>query len=313
MNGADEHKTSDSTFLPTQRHLHVWFITRINEIFSCKISNGRWIHDLDGKLGVAVIPKDFIAEESVPLFSSGGLTLSLLCVCRVLALQRVTALSSTHQPTSRTWEKVSEGRDCRADCCDVFWVQQPSKSCLNQYELVILWWLQDRGLSAWRLVLPQPLGPQRIQNPAWSCQKGCRTCWCHLQQGSYFCIFLEWSFCSIPASEKLLEKQRKRKRQRHTSAAVHSKKEKNEEGLGETPHSEVLLGLHALIPITYWLFPRVLTWQSLSQRHLLACHLRICPTDAAAWAGLRLKIPPWSSNYFVMMLNSDSVFKLFLS
>ncbi|XP_071614926.1 histone-lysine N-methyltransferase, H3 lysine-36 specific isoform X2 [Heliangelus exortis] len=40
------------------------------------------------------------------------------------------------------------------------------------------------------------------------------------------------------ASEKLLEKQRKRKRQRHTSAAVHSKKEKNEEGLGEAPHSE---------------------------------------------------------------------------
>uniref|UniRef100_A0A8C3RHT9 Histone-lysine N-methyltransferase, H3 lysine-36 specific n=1 Tax=Cyanoderma ruficeps TaxID=181631 RepID=A0A8C3RHT9_9PASS len=61
---------------------------------------------------------------------------------------------------------------------------------------------------------------------------------CHLLQGNYFCIFLEWSFCCIPASEKLLEKQRKRKRQRHTSAAVHPKKEKNEEGLGETPHSE---------------------------------------------------------------------------
>uniref|UniRef100_A0A8C3U462 Histone-lysine N-methyltransferase, H3 lysine-36 specific n=1 Tax=Catharus ustulatus TaxID=91951 RepID=A0A8C3U462_CATUS len=73
---------------------------------------------------------------------------------------------------------------------------------------------------------------------------GCRTCWCHLQQGSYFCIFLEWSFCSIPASEKLLEKQRKRKRQRHTSAAVHSKKEKNEEGLGETPHSEGETSIH---------------------------------------------------------------------
>ncbi|NXG54769.1 NSD1 protein, partial [Hemiprocne comata] len=40
------------------------------------------------------------------------------------------------------------------------------------------------------------------------------------------------------ASEKLLEKQRKRKRQRHPSAAVHSKKERNEEGLGETPRSE---------------------------------------------------------------------------
>ncbi|NWX20442.1 NSD1 protein, partial [Aegotheles bennettii] len=40
------------------------------------------------------------------------------------------------------------------------------------------------------------------------------------------------------ASEKLLEKQRKRKRQRHPSAAVHSKKERNEEGLGGTPHSE---------------------------------------------------------------------------
>uniref|UniRef100_A0A8C9NIC1 Histone-lysine N-methyltransferase, H3 lysine-36 specific n=1 Tax=Serinus canaria TaxID=9135 RepID=A0A8C9NIC1_SERCA len=72
----------------------------------------------------------------------------------------------------------------------------------------------------------------------------CRTCWCYLQQGSYFCIFLEWFFCCIPASEKLLEKQRKRKRQRHTSAAVHSKKEKNEEGLGETPHSEGETSVH---------------------------------------------------------------------
>uniref|UniRef100_A0A8C9NH52 Histone-lysine N-methyltransferase, H3 lysine-36 specific n=1 Tax=Serinus canaria TaxID=9135 RepID=A0A8C9NH52_SERCA len=60
----------------------------------------------------------------------------------------------------------------------------------------------------------------------------------------YFCIFLEWFFCCIPASEKLLEKQRKRKRQRHTSAAVHSKKEKNEEGLGETPHSEGETSVH---------------------------------------------------------------------
>uniref|UniRef100_A0A8C0UG33 Histone-lysine N-methyltransferase, H3 lysine-36 specific n=1 Tax=Cyanistes caeruleus TaxID=156563 RepID=A0A8C0UG33_CYACU len=60
---------------------------------------------------------------------------------------------------------------------------------------------------------------------------------------NYFCIF-EWSFCCIPASEKLLEKQRKRKRQRHTSAAVHSKKEKNEEGLGETPHSEGETSVH---------------------------------------------------------------------
>ncbi|NXG77817.1 NSD1 protein, partial [Baryphthengus martii] len=40
------------------------------------------------------------------------------------------------------------------------------------------------------------------------------------------------------ASEKLLEKQRKRKRQRHPPVAMHSKKERNEEGLGETPHSE---------------------------------------------------------------------------
>ncbi|NXC44346.1 NSD1 protein, partial [Penelope pileata] len=40
------------------------------------------------------------------------------------------------------------------------------------------------------------------------------------------------------ASEKLLEKQRKRKRPRHSSAAIHSKKEKNEERLGETPRSE---------------------------------------------------------------------------
>uniref|UniRef100_A0A8D2MX31 Histone-lysine N-methyltransferase, H3 lysine-36 specific n=1 Tax=Zonotrichia albicollis TaxID=44394 RepID=A0A8D2MX31_ZONAL len=49
---------------------------------------------------------------------------------------------------------------------------------------------------------------------------------------------------SVAASEKLLEKQRKRKRQRHTSAAVHSKKEKNEEGLGETPHSEGETSVH---------------------------------------------------------------------
>ncbi|XP_042750679.1 histone-lysine N-methyltransferase, H3 lysine-36 specific isoform X3 [Lagopus leucura] len=40
------------------------------------------------------------------------------------------------------------------------------------------------------------------------------------------------------ASEKLLEKQRKRKRPRHSSAAIHSKKEKNGERLGETPRSE---------------------------------------------------------------------------
>ncbi|NXW55333.1 NSD1 protein, partial [Eurystomus gularis] len=46
------------------------------------------------------------------------------------------------------------------------------------------------------------------------------------------------------ASEKLLEKQRKRKRQRHPSAAVHSKKERNEEGPGETPHSEGETSLH---------------------------------------------------------------------
>ncbi|XP_027752214.1 histone-lysine N-methyltransferase, H3 lysine-36 and H4 lysine-20 specific [Empidonax traillii] len=46
------------------------------------------------------------------------------------------------------------------------------------------------------------------------------------------------------ASEKLLDKQRKRKRQRHTPAAVHSKKEKNEEGLGETPHSEGETSVH---------------------------------------------------------------------
>ncbi|NXS59558.1 NSD1 protein, partial [Brachypteracias leptosomus] len=46
------------------------------------------------------------------------------------------------------------------------------------------------------------------------------------------------------ASEKLLEKQRKRKRQRHPSVAVHSKKERNEEGLGETPHSEGETSVH---------------------------------------------------------------------
>ncbi|NXS95005.1 NSD1 protein, partial [Jacana jacana] len=46
------------------------------------------------------------------------------------------------------------------------------------------------------------------------------------------------------ASEKLSEKQRKRKRQRHPSTAVHSKKERNEEGLGETPHSEGETSVH---------------------------------------------------------------------
>ncbi|NXO58999.1 NSD1 protein, partial [Aramus guarauna] len=45
------------------------------------------------------------------------------------------------------------------------------------------------------------------------------------------------------ASEKLSEKQRKRKRQRHPSA-MHSKKERNEEGLGETPHSEGETSVH---------------------------------------------------------------------
>uniref|UniRef100_A0A8C0B1L2 Histone-lysine N-methyltransferase, H3 lysine-36 specific n=1 Tax=Buteo japonicus TaxID=224669 RepID=A0A8C0B1L2_9AVES len=64
------------------------------------------------------------------------------------------------------------------------------------------------------------------------------------KQGNYLCIFLERSFCCIPASEKLLEKQRKRKRQRHTSAAMHSKKERIEEGLGETPHSEGEISVH---------------------------------------------------------------------
>uniref|UniRef100_A0A663MP71 Histone-lysine N-methyltransferase, H3 lysine-36 specific n=1 Tax=Athene cunicularia TaxID=194338 RepID=A0A663MP71_ATHCN len=44
--------------------------------------------------------------------------------------------------------------------------------------------------------------------------------------------------------KKLLEKQRKRKRQRHPSAAMHSKKERNEEGLGETPHSEGETSVH---------------------------------------------------------------------
>ncbi|NWI28136.1 NSD1 protein, partial [Sula dactylatra] len=46
------------------------------------------------------------------------------------------------------------------------------------------------------------------------------------------------------ASEKILEKQRKRKRQRHPSVAMHSKKERNEEGLGETPHSEGETSVH---------------------------------------------------------------------
>uniref|UniRef100_A0A8C2TFP4 Histone-lysine N-methyltransferase, H3 lysine-36 specific n=1 Tax=Coturnix japonica TaxID=93934 RepID=A0A8C2TFP4_COTJA len=61
---------------------------------------------------------------------------------------------------------------------------------------------------------------------------------CSEQANCYFCIVLECSFCCIPASEKLLEKQRKRKRPRHSSAAIHSKKEKNGERLGGTPRSE---------------------------------------------------------------------------
>uniref|UniRef100_A0A672USQ3 Histone-lysine N-methyltransferase, H3 lysine-36 specific n=1 Tax=Strigops habroptila TaxID=2489341 RepID=A0A672USQ3_STRHB len=64
------------------------------------------------------------------------------------------------------------------------------------------------------------------------------------KQGNNFCIFLDRFFCCIPASEKLLEKQRKRKRQRHTSTAMHSKKERNEEGRGETPHSEGETSVH---------------------------------------------------------------------
>uniref|UniRef100_A0A8C6J7X8 Histone-lysine N-methyltransferase, H3 lysine-36 specific n=1 Tax=Melopsittacus undulatus TaxID=13146 RepID=A0A8C6J7X8_MELUD len=40
------------------------------------------------------------------------------------------------------------------------------------------------------------------------------------------------------------QKQRKRKRQRHTSTAMHSKKERNEEGQGETPHSEGETSVH---------------------------------------------------------------------
>lgn len=60
-----------------------------------------------------------------------------------------------------------------------------------------------------------------------------------------FAFFLN-GLCHIPAPEKVLEKQRKRKRQRHPSVAMHSKKEKNGEGLGETPHSEVLLGFPTL-------------------------------------------------------------------
>lgn len=43
-------------------------------------------------------------------------------------------------------------------------VHEPSRS-LNQYELVVLW-LQDRGQTAWRLGLPQPLCPQRQYDSA---------------------------------------------------------------------------------------------------------------------------------------------------
>uniref|UniRef100_A0A8C4K8V3 Histone-lysine N-methyltransferase, H3 lysine-36 specific n=1 Tax=Dromaius novaehollandiae TaxID=8790 RepID=A0A8C4K8V3_DRONO len=64
------------------------------------------------------------------------------------------------------------------------------------------------------------------------------------KQENYFCIFLERYFCPILAPEKLLEKQRKRKRQRHPSVAMHSKKERNEEGLGEAPHSEGETSVH---------------------------------------------------------------------
>uniref|UniRef100_A0A8C0B209 Histone-lysine N-methyltransferase, H3 lysine-36 specific n=1 Tax=Buteo japonicus TaxID=224669 RepID=A0A8C0B209_9AVES len=55
---------------------------------------------------------------------------------------------------------------------------------------------------------------------------------------------LSFHLDSRSSSEKLLEKQRKRKRQRHTSAAMHSKKERIEEGLGETPHSEGEISVH---------------------------------------------------------------------
>lgn len=35
---------------------------------------------MDGKLGVAIIPKGFMAEECVLLFSFGDLTLSPVCL-----------------------------------------------------------------------------------------------------------------------------------------------------------------------------------------------------------------------------------------
>lgn len=86
-----------------------------NKCFFCNISNHWWIHDLNCKLHVAVICKGSEWLRNTHLwFASGDLT--LLCICRALALQRVTALSSIHQPTFRTWEKVSEGRAVRVDC-----------------------------------------------------------------------------------------------------------------------------------------------------------------------------------------------------
>lgn len=50
--------------------------------------------------------------------------------------------------------------------CLVFWVQQLSKSCLNQYELVVLWWLQGRVPGGWYCPSPQAFKEYRTQPEA---------------------------------------------------------------------------------------------------------------------------------------------------
>lgn len=69
---------------------------------------------------------------------------------------------------------------------------------------------------------------------------------------------------------------------------MHSKKERNEEGLGETPHSEVLLGLPTCCHPYNLSATSQGTLQSLGKVVFgwLACQLGPCPTDVVAWAGV---------------------------
>lgn len=133
---------------------------------------------------------------------------------------------------------------------------------------------------------------------------GCRACWCHLQQVNYFCIFLEWFFCC--SFWKALGEAAKAE-----EAAPHlccSPFQEGEEwgGAGGDPTLWGTVGSSCFPPCDLFAASQG-TWQSLSQRNLLACHLRICPTDAAARAGVRLKILPWSSSYFIMMLLTQAL------